>query len=467
MAGSPLATRPSTCSNAAVKQQRLIRVLSRRDVLALAFGAIIGWSWVFLTGNWVHTAGSLGAIGAFAIGGIAMLFISITYAELVSALPQAGGEHVYSHRALGRGPSFICTWALILAYVAVVAFEAVALSTGLAYLFPNFSYGRLWSVAGEDVYLSWVAVSVTAAVFMTSLNVIGVKPAAVVQSIVTGIIFLTGVLFILGTFPAGDMSNLQPLFVDGLNGMLAVLIMVPMMFIGFDVIPQTAEEIRLPSRAIGWLLMISVIMAFVWYVVMILGVGLTFSADELAGVSMATADAGSVAWGGAWAGRLMVIGGIAGVLTSWNAFLVGGSRAVYAMANDGLLPEWLAEIHPRFHTPWKAVLLIGGFSIAAPLFGRQILVWLIDAGGFAVIIAYGMVAISFLVLRRREPDLDRPFRAPGGMLTGVIALTLSVLLLLVYLPGSPAALIWPWEWGICLAWAILGAGLYLHAQRRR
>ena len=429
-------------------------------MLALAFGAIIGWSWVLLTGQWVQTAGALGAIGAFVVGGVAMIFIGLTYAELASAMPLAGGEHVYSYRALGRGASFVCTWALILAYVTVVAFEAVALSSGLAYLIPDFSKGRLWSIAGEDVYLSWVSVSLLAALLMTTLNVIGVKPAAVVQSIVTVVIFSTGVLFVTGTFPAGELSNLEPLFVDGLNGTLAVLIMVPMMFIGFDVIPQAAEEIRLPFRTIGMLLMLSVLMALAWYVLMILGVALTFPAAELAAQSMATADAGTRAWGGRWAGQFMVIGGIAGILTSWNAFLVGGSRAVYAMAKDGLLPVWLSDLHPRFHTPWKAVLLIGGFSLVSPLFGRQILIWLIDAGGFAVIIAYGMVAVSFLVLRRREPDLERPFRAPWGIFTGSAALLLSILLLLVYLPGSPAALVWPWEWGICLGWALLGAWLY-------
>jgi amino acid transporter len=434
--------------------------LGRRDVLALAFGAIIGWSWVLLTGQWVQTAGAIGAIGAFVAGGVAMIFISLTYAELASAMPFAGGEHVYSYRALGRGASFICTWALILAYVTVVAFEAVALSSGLEYLLPDFSKGRLWSVAGEDVYLSWVAVSIAAALLMTTVNVLGVKPTAVVQGVVTTIIFLTGVLFVSGTFPAGQTANLDPPFVDGINGTLSVLIMVPMMFIGFDVIPQAAEEIHLPFRTIGLLLITSVLMALVWYVLMILGVALTFPAAELGNLTMATADAGAKSWGGRWAGKLMVIGGIAGIMTSWNAFLVGGSRAVYAMAKDGLLPSWLSDIHPRFHTPWKAVLLIGGFSLISPLFGRQILIWLIDAGGFAVIIAYGMVAVSFLVLRWREPGLDRPFRAPGGIFTGIGALVLSCLLLLVYLPGSPAALIWPWEWGICLGWALLGAWLY-------
>ena len=447
-----------------MKDGHFIRVLGRRDVLALAFGAIVGWSWVLLTGEWVQTAGSLGAITAFAIGGVAMVFIGLTYAELASAMPKVGGEHVYSYRALGAGASFVCTWSLILAYVTVVAFESVALSTGLAYLIPDFSFGRLWKVAGEDVYFSWIAVSVPTALVMTGVNVLGIKPAAVVQAIVTGIILLSGVLFVTGSLPAGDSANLQPLFRNGMTGTLSVLIMVPMMFIGFDVIPQAAEEIDLPRRLIGVLLVLSVLMALVWYVLMILGVALTFSATELDQVELATATANASVWGGQWAGNLMVIGGIAGIMTSWNAFLVGASRAVYALARAGMLPGWLGHLHPRFNTPYAAILLIGSFACISPLFGRQILIWLINAGGLAVIIAYGMVAVSFLVLRRREPDMPRPFRVAKGTVTGVAALVLSILLLLLYLPGSPAALTWPYEWLICLGWVALGAGFFVWAR---
>ncbi len=447
-----------------MKDGHFIRVLGRRDVLALAFGAIVGWSWVLLTGEWVQTAGSLGAITAFAIGGVAMVFIGLTYAELASAMPEVGGEHVYSYRALGAGASFVCTWSLILAYVTVVAFESVALSTGLAYLIPDFSFGRLWKVAGEDVYFSWIAVSVPTALVMTGVNVLGIKPAAVVQAIVTGIILLSGVLFVTGSLPAGDSANLQPLFRNGMTGTLSVLIMVPMMFIGFDVIPQAAEEIDLPRRLIGVLLVLSVLMALVWYVLMILGVALTFSATELDQVELATATANASVWGGQWAGNLMVIGGIAGIMTSWNAFLVGASRAVYALARAGMLPGWLGHLHPRFNTPYAAILLIGSFACISPLFGRQILIWLINAGGLAVIIAYGMVAVSFLVLRRREPDMPRPFRVAKGTVTGVAALVLSILLLLLYLPGSPAALTWPYEWLICLGWVALGAGFFVWAR---
>ncbi|MEJ2139905.1 MAG: amino acid permease [Gammaproteobacteria bacterium] len=449
-----------------MREGQFIRVLGRRDALALAFGAIIGWSWVLLTGQWILTAGSIGALIAFAIGGLAMLFIGLNYAELAAAMPQAGGEHAYSYRALGYGASFVCTWALVLAYVTVVAFEAVALATALEYLAPQLEAGRLWSVAGEDVHLSWLLISFVAALVMIAVNVIGVKPAAVLQSIVTVVILSAGFMFAGGVLGAGSTENLTPLFVDGTSGVMKVLIMVPMMFIGFDVIPQAAEEIDLPFRAIGAVVIVSVVMALVWYLTMITGVAVMFPVNELPDRFMATADANAAAWGGGWAGNVMVLGGIAGILTSWNAFIVGASRAVYAMARSGMLPDWLGHLHPKYNTPHRAVILIGGTALISPLFGRQVLIWLIDAGGFAVIIAFALVALSFLALRRNDPALARPFRAGRGNFVGVAALVLSVALFFVYLPGSPAALVWPYEWLIVLLWALIGAVFYGWARRK-
>ena len=119
------------------KDSKFSRVLSKKDVLVLSFGAMIGWGWIVLAGHWITTAGSLGAIIAFAIGGIMVLFIGLTYAELTSMMPKCGGEHVFSHRALGRTMSFICTWSIILGYVAVVAFVATSLPIVTEYIFTE------------------------------------------------------------------------------------------------------------------------------------------------------------------------------------------------------------------------------------------------------------------------------------------------------------------------------------------
>ncbi len=444
---------------------QFIRVIRRKEVLALSFGAMIGWSWVALTGNWIAGAGSVGAILAFLFGGVVVLFVGLTYAELASAMPQAGGEHVYSHRALGPTASFICTWAILLGYVSVVAFEAVALPTVTDYLVPGFDRGYLWTVAGWDVQFTWVLVGVVAAVAMTAINIIGIRTAARVQVLATTLILLVGVILLGGGAVNGEVANMEPLLSGGAKGFLGVLIMVPFMFVGFDVIPQSAEEVDIPFSEIGKLLMMSIAMAVFWYIAMIwaVSVGLTEAARQAS--ELPTADATTALLGGSWGGKLLVVAGIGGILTSWNAFLIGGSRAIYALARAGQLPASLGHLHPKYNTPHRAVLLIGALSVLAPLFGRPALVWLVDAGGLGIVIAYAFVAWSFLVLRKREPHMDRPYKVRAGQAVGRIALVLSLAIAILYMPGSPAALVWPYEWAIFLGWSLFGATLYLFAKK--
>ena len=441
-----------------MSKQRFVRVLGGGDTLALAFGAMIGWGWVVLTGDWITSAGTLGAITAFLLGGALVALIGLNYAELASAMPQAGGEHVYSLRALGAKGSFVCTWAILLGYVSVCAFEAVALPTVMDYLAPDFRFGFLWTIAGWDVYLSWVLVGSLGAVVITLVNILGVRPAArMQQAMLLLLLFVGGLLLIVGAFANGSSEPMQPLFNDGRAGIAAVLVMVPFFLVGFDVIPQAAEEIDLPPRNIGRLLVFSVVMAVAWYVLIILGTGMALDAQQIADSELATASAVSIAWNSHWLGKLLVVAGIGGIITSWNAFVIGGSRAIYALAQHGQLPAFLGYLHPRYRTPVNAVLLIGVLSALAPLFGRKALVWLVDAGGLGIVVAYGFVAVCFLVLRRREPEMDRPFRAGASNITGWLGLFAAIGLFALYLPGSPSALLWPQEWAIVVGWVLLGA----------
>ncbi len=439
-------------------------MLGRRDILALAFGAMIGWSWVVLTGAWIGSAGTMGAITAFVIGGVAILLISLIYAELASALPFAGGEHVYSERALGSGASFICTWGIILGYASVVTFEAVALPTVLDSLIPGLDKVYLWQIAGWDIYLSWVLVGVLGAAIMTVVNVLGVRMVALVQSVVVIAILLVGVLLVSGAVVTGDISNMQPLFKDGVAGITLVLVMVPFMFVGFDTIPQVAEEVDLPFRDIGVVLIASVAMAIVWYGLIILAVGLVLDQTAINASTTVTAEANARIYGEV-GGTVLLVAGLAGIITSWNAFILGGSRAIYALANSGLLPKFLGQLHPKYHTPTNAIVLLGVLSALGPFFGRPALVWVVNAGSLGIVIAYVMVTWSFLVLRNREPSLDRPYKVPFGQFVGSLALVLAIGMTLLYLPGSPAALLWPQEWGIIIAWIILGGLLYGIARK--
>ena len=179
------------------KESEFNKVFSAWDILVIAFGAMIGWGWVVSTGNWIEKGGVLGAALGFCLGGVMIFFVGLTYAELTAAMPQCGGEHVFSHRAMGPTGSFICTWAIVLGYVSVACFEACAFPTIITYLWPGFLKGYLYTVAGFDVYASWLAVAIIVAFLIMLINIMGAKTAAILQTVLTCIIGGAGILLIV------------------------------------------------------------------------------------------------------------------------------------------------------------------------------------------------------------------------------------------------------------------------------
>ena len=447
------------------KSTRFEKVLRSREVIALSFGAMIGWSWILMTGYWVEHAGSLGVLIAFLFGGLTILLIALTYAELVTAMPQAGGEHVYTHRALGPTWSFVCTWALLMAYVTVCLFEAVALPTAVSYLVPEVRFGYLWTLQDFEVDIGFVLIGVIATLVMTAINVLGIRMAAFVQTCVTVVILASGVVLFTGAVGFGEAIHLEPLFSENKGGILVVLIMVPALLVGFDVIPQAAEELDVPLAKIGWILVVSVACAIAWYAMISFATATSMPREILAATQMSSGDAAAALWGHPSAGVILVIGGIGGILTSWNAFIIGGSRLMYALARSGFLPSAFGQLHSRFHTPWLAILVIGILSCLAPWFGRAILVWFVNAGSFGTIVAYIFVPIAFLVLRKSMPQMARPYRVPFGRLVGVIAAVMGVSVLLMFFPPFESAL-GSEEWRIVGLWGTVGLLVYLFYGRK-
>jgi APA family basic amino acid/polyamine antiporter len=323
----------------------------------------------------------------------------------------------------------------------------------------------LWTVAGWDVTLTWALVGVVGSILITWVNFIGIKVTSLIQIILTIVIALVGILLIFGGATGGTSANMDPLFQGGIGAILAVVIMTPFMFVGFDVIPQAAEEINLKRKTTGKLLIFSVFLAIIWYVLIILSVGRALTPDQMANSTLVTADAMAAVFNSQFMGKILVIGGVGGILTSWIGFYIGGSRAIYALARANMLPAFLAKIHPKYKTPHNAILLIGIVSTIAPLFGRQMLVWLVDAGGLGMVIAWFFVAVSFLVLRKKEPTMHRPFKVAAGNLIGWLAVLLSFGIIALYMPGSPAALVRN-EWIIVLLWAVLGIVFYTSSRKK-
>ncbi|MGB9958734.1 APC family permease (plasmid) [Haloferax prahovense] len=440
------------------------RVLTKRDIFVLAFGAMIGWGWIIQSGYWINVGGVTGSLFAFMLGGTMVAVVGLIYGELASAMPFVGGEHVYSMRALGPIGSFVCTWALILGYVGVVVFEVIALPSALAYIVPGFNAIQLWTIAGEPVYLTWVLVGGVSAIVMTYLNYRGVRPAAQFQTLLTLVIALAGITLIIGAVANGTTPSSPPFGGIGLTGVFTVAIMTPFMFVGFDVIPQAAGEADIDPKTLGLLIPLAVGFATLFYIAVIWASGQSMPGAALVESSLPASAAMETLFSSVLIGRIMALAGIAGILTSWNSFMLGASRAIYALAESGMLPEKLGVVHPEHNTPTNALLLIGVLSVFSPLFGRQMLIWIVNAAGLGLVFAWVLVVISFLLLRRREPEMDRPLKLPYGRAVGAVALVMTLFFLGLYLPGAPSALSWPYEWGLLLFWVALGVGLYAFSE---
>ena len=429
---------------------------------------MIGWGWVVSSGLWIQTGGVIGTAIAFAIGGIMIFFVGLTYAELTTAMPQCGGEHVFSYRAFGPIGSFVCTWAIILSYIGVVCYEAVSFPTIIQYLFPNYVKGYMYSIAGFDVYASWVAVGVILSVIIMVINMIGTKKAAVLQTVLTLVIAGVGLLLAAASAFTGSIDNYEGQVFCSETGSIVssiarVAVMTPFFFFGFDVIPQAAEEIKVPLKKLGKLMILSIIMAVGFYTMIVLSVGYVLNKAEIE-ASMASTGLVAKAFSSEMMAKVLIIGGLCGIVTSWNSFLIGGSRAIYAMADSYMLPKVFGKVSTKRKTPICAIALVGFLSVIAPFFGRVMLVWIVDAANFACCVAYCMVSMSFLVLHRKEPNLKRPYKVKHYRFVGIMAVALSGAMALLYVIPNSGCTLNVYEWIIVGGWATIGTSCYLWSR---
>lgn len=458
------------------QKSKFDKVMGAWDILVIAFGAMIGWGWVINSGDWITTAGFMGSIIAMLIGGVMVFFVGLTYAELTSAMPQCGGEHVFSYRAMGPTGSFVCTWMIILGYVATSAFEATALPTVITYLFPKFNQVYLYSIAGKDIYLTTILLGVGVAVLITFINIRGAKTAAILQTVLTAIIAIAGILLVVGSAINGDGANITgQMWESGtgttLGSVFKVACMTPFLFIGFDVIPQAAEEINVPYKKIGKIMLLSIFLAVAWYLLIIFAVCYIMPqsaiAQEMSSQNgLVSAKAIEIAFRSPLMGKVLIIGGLCGIITSWNSFLMGGSRALYSMGESLMIPKMFGKLG-KHKTPEAAIILCGIACVAAPFFGRGVLVWLVDAASFGCVIAYMFVSISFCILRKKKPEMARPYKVKAGRFVGAMAVLMAGFMTLLYIvPASfSAALVWQ-EWIVVGIWLALGVFFYFYSKKK-
>ena len=448
------------------KRSALSKALGRADVIALGFGTMVGWSWIMMAVSWVTGAGFLGAIIAFVLGGGILLLIGLIYGELTAALPLAGGEFVFAYRAVGRKTAFLTGWVMVLAYLGVAAWEGIALATAVNYLLPIPKVWPLWEIAGYQVYLSWSLVGMGGALIVMILNLIGARSAVLFQIMASAAVLVMALMMFFGGAVFGSGENIGELFTTR-HGFTYVLFMIPAMLIGFDVIPQSAEEMNLNKKDIGQMIVVCIIMSICWYCLLIIGIGLAAPEEVRVSGIIPVADIAAYAFRSEVFSGIVIIGAVFGILTTWNGFFMGASRLLFAMGRARIIPSVFSRTAGRARVPAVAILTVGIICIFVPLLGRNALVWLVNLSSLCALFAYTMVAATFVILRAKEPGLERPFKLWQGSLPGVLVLLLAFAYTVLYLITDVSAQAMQPVYAMVIAWLMAGVFLYGAADGER
>lgn len=434
---------------------------------------MIGVGWVTALGSWFEQAGPVGAMLAFLAGGGLMITIGLCYAELTPMLPVAGGEVAYAYRASGTGKAFIVGWFLAFGYLSVSAFEAISVGRVIAYLIPGFERWPLYDVAGSTIHGSSLLLGIITTGAITWVNYRGVKSAMRLQVALTAAFVLVTMVFVGAGFAGGELRHMTPLLPEpgagSWGGVLAVFVTVPFWFVGFDTIPQGAEEANadIPPRRLGMVILLSIAMATAFYIALVMSVAVTGPWLELVGAELPTADAFGRVFQSQWLVKLVLLAALLGLFTSWNGFFLAGSRVLFALGRGRIVSPAMGRTDARFGTPAVAVMLSGAVTLLGALLGRGAMLSFVNVGSFCIALAFLGVTQATLTLRRIAPDHPRPYLIPGGRLVPLLAALGSAgVLLAMVVPTSPAALK-PLEWWILLGFSGAGLAFWVGGRKQR
>jgi len=348
-------------------------------------------------------------------------------------------------------------------------FEAASVPHIFAYLYPGiFKQISLYTIAGYSVFLPMVLLGVLVAVVFTIINYIGAKPYGIAMTIMTFTFAIIGFsTFLLGigcgvTTPEYMANMGENLWgeLPPIAGLSLVLALAALFYVGFDMIPQAAEEYKYESRKLARLIVLSILVGTAWYLLVTLLDGFLLPREMIPLLDMPTADAVAGVWG--VAGKYIIAYvGVFGILSTYIGSFYASIRVLFALARARLLPEWFARVHPKYGVPHITTLFVGILAIIAPLFGRRAIIWFADACSAYTALLYLLVCVAFISLRRKEPLADRPYKAPLGIAGAIIGvITCIAIFISVIVPGMPAALVWSEEYAIFVVFLVLGILFY-------
>jgi len=425
-------------------QLSLKKGITLLPLFAILTSSMIGMAWATLTSILLGIAGPA-IILSICLAAVFCIFIGLCYAELCGALPFAGGEYVYTSRSIGKFWGFATGWFLLLAYGTMMPGEVIILSRIVSTLAP-----------GMPIIVAGIAI----AVIFGLINILGVKFSAIVQLILAALLFIGMGTFIISGIGSVNPINFTPFFSQGVVGMITVIPLMMLAFMGFDIAPQAVEEVNAPLRKVVFLIPLSIVFVAVFYLGVFLVAG-GAAPDVLMGSTsdVPLIDVASLFLGDSGAAVIMIAGAL-GLVTTLNAFMIGASRLIYGMAVGGALPKVFSKIHPKYGTPYIALIALTIFGIAGALYQEILVVFQLSSA--AIVIVYILICLSVMMLRKSEPDLERPYLVPGYPVLPIIGMIASLAALLIALTTIDGV-----GFILFLIWLVVGLVYYLTTIRKK
>lgn len=474
-------------------ESSLKKNLNPMNVWAIAFGCIIGWgSFVNPGKKFLPNSGVAGTAIAMLLGALVMVIIAVSYAYMVPKYPKAGGEFTFTKMCFGKNAAFLCGWFLVAAYLTNVPMNSTAIGLivdGIDGSADILKFGFHYQIAGFDVWLGEIILASSILLLFGFLNIIGVKKAGIIQTILSVLLAVCAfTLCIAGLVSAKANSiNMEPVWgfdksavtlatvgdiekyahsgtAGVLSAILATFAIAPWAFVGFDTIPQVAEEFKFSYKKVLGIMVVAIAFGCFVYVSnnTVTAAALTnwpervlagewvllVAAEELLGVF----------------GKVLVGTGVScAVLSGIMGFYLASSRLMYSMGKDGYLPSIFGKVDKKYGTPKNAIIFCIIVSLSGPILGREALGWFVDMSAIGASIGFMFTCISTLVTLKRDGDGSCILKVMA--IIGTVFSVSFMVLQLIPIPGLPAVNFSNESYLMLLVWVALGVVLFFSKRR--
>ena len=457
--------------------------ISTLDFFCIGFGAIVGVGWAVFVNRWIANAGGpIPSASGYLMCLVLLVPVALCYAELVPMMPVAGGGAAFAYQAFGQNTAFVSGWAAFGGFVLILPWEAIMVSSILAYAFPTLimAGAPLYEIMGEQVYFPQIIVGTIVAIMLFYINYKGTKGAASYQKIITIIFLVLGTSTIVAAITHFNPDNLMPLYenvrnkahTNAFGGILSVMMMAPFFLAGFETIPQAVEDAAGKVSAVGKTVVLAVAAACLYYAFAIIGFGGAMPWREF-WFDLSFPAAGNlfpyIMGGGAgvfWYGVIIFVAVIS-LTTTWNGFMIASPRLLMGMGRANMIPKIFAQQHPKTKVPMAGLIASFVISLTGPFLGLGLSDAITEVCAAGFVLSWALTSSSAFRLRITEPDTPRPYKMPGGIaMAGFAALMMWIFFISFFVPGSPTFL-GGFVIKFFLGWMAVGFVLYLAAGPQR